>query len=316
MIMPPVAGRSNSRATGCSGDESGSGSGSEGEGDGCSRCAPLWLEALLPLPLSCRVMPVALPLPQSMNSRILTASPGADSSALLGYVLVPQPQPPIQPLLTVLQCNNTTGYSLHLMTQHDGIGIPLELNLTVAQHCPAVFSGDLLLVTDAWLVPPPSASRHHCYLEVSRCHTIISATTAPLHPQLPVSPSNLFSCRGFVDAITSASTASGRPGALVRVCYAAVTAVCKGKPEQKVTNAFLVIEDEDALASLSWARCSSEVHLTHLKPKNVSGVGKVFYSTPSTRCMLPSVVAAPLSSESSLATLYKAVITGCICSGM
>jgi hypothetical protein len=214
------------------------------------------------------------------------------------------------------QCNDTTGYSLHLSSPHSAIGIPLELNFTVARNCPAVFSGDLLLVTDAWIVHSPSAASSHSYLEVARCHTIISAARAALPPQLPASPSNCSSCCGSVDAITSASTASGRPSALVRVCNATIDTVSKGKTGYKVPMAFVVIEHEVALSTLSWARCSSNIHLNDLKLKNVSGIGRVFYSTPTTQCSLPRDIVLPFSSESSLAALYKATITGCICTGV
>jgi hypothetical protein len=212
----------------------------------------------------------------------------------------------------LLQCNEATGYSLHLMCHNSAIGIPLELNFTVACHCPAVFSGDLLLVTDAWLVPSPSVTRGHSYLEVARCHIIISAS----HTQPPVSPSNLFYCRGSVDAITAASTASGRPSALVRICHATIGAISKERADHPAPLVFVVIEHEAALSSLSWARCCSEMYLNDLKPKNVAGLGKVFYSTPTTRCTLPTIAAAPSSCISSLAALYKATVTGCICSGV
>jgi hypothetical protein len=202
------------------------------------------------------------------------------------------------------------------MSRHSAIGIPLELNFTVARHAPAVFSGDLLLVTDAWIVHSPSATSSHSYLEVARCHTVISAARAPPSLQIPVSPSSASTCCGSVDAITSATTVSGRPSALVRVCSATMGDVRKENADYKVSFAFVVIEHELALSTLSWARCSSIIHLNDLKPKNVSGIGRVFYSSPATRCTPPVGIVAPPSSEASLATLYTATITGCICSGM
>jgi hypothetical protein len=90
--MAPLAARAaKRRAQLCSGDESddASASSSEGEADQESLAAPLWLDNLLPLPRSCSVIPAVLPLPQSMNSRVLTASPGAECNAVLGYVQVP-----------------------------------------------------------------------------------------------------------------------------------------------------------------------------------------------------------------------------------
>jgi hypothetical protein len=188
--------------------------------------------------------------------------------------------------------------------------------VTVARHCPSLFSGDLILVTDAWLVPSASAHKSYSYLEVARCHTIISAVCAAPLPQLPLSPSHCSSCRGSVDAITSASTASGRPSALLRVCDATFSVAGSQKSDYKVACANVVLEHEAALTSLSWARCSSAVLLNDLKLKSVSGVGRVYYSTPSTRCTLPANMQAPPSCESALTALYSVTITACLCSGV
>ncbi len=317
-MAPSAANCSNTGSQNSSGDESdGGGSSIEGEGNRDNPAALLWLESLLPLPRTCCVHPAEFPLPPTMNSRILTASPDAKCSALLGYVQVYRIRSALRlPVTQYLQCNETTGYSLHLMSRHCCIGIPLELNFTVARHSPAVFSGDLLLVTDAWIVHSPTATSSHSYIEVARCHTVISAARAQLSLQIPVSPSSASSCCGSVDAITSATTASGRPSALVRVCNATIGNASKDKPDYRVQLAFVVIEHEDALSTLSWARCSSNIHLNDLKLKNVSGVGRVFYSTPSTRCTIPLGIAALSSSESTLAALYTATITACICTGL
>jgi hypothetical protein len=92
MMAPSTAQCSNTGMQGRSGDESdGSSSSSssvEGLGDRDEPAALLWLENLLPLPRSCCVLPAQFPLPHTMNSRILTASPDAKCSALLGYVQV------------------------------------------------------------------------------------------------------------------------------------------------------------------------------------------------------------------------------------
>jgi hypothetical protein len=320
MLQSPIASSFNQSAKFCS-DESGSSSDGEAECDDVA--APEWLEKLLPLPLTCCVVSAVFPLPVAMNSRIIAASPDvACCNAVLGYVQVPAAATSRQmrPRLTLhVQCSEATGYSLHFTSQRGAVGIPLELNFTVTRHCPAVFSGDLLLVTDAWVVSSTSATRSNSYLEVARCHSISSAAHAQLPPELPFSPSQCSSCRGSVDSITSASTATGQPIALVRVCNATIAVNSKENAEHALPLVFVVIEHEAALSSLAWARCSSDIHLNALRPKLVSEFGesvKVFYSTPSTRCVLPTRLATPTLLQSSLDALYKATITGCICSGV
>ena len=80
MLLPPVARTSQPMSKGGSDDESdgGGGSSSEVEAESDDLAAPVWLELLLPLPLSCSVVPVQLPFPPSMNSRVLTASPSTE----------------------------------------------------------------------------------------------------------------------------------------------------------------------------------------------------------------------------------------------
>jgi hypothetical protein len=202
------------------------------------------------------------------------------------------------------------------MSRHCAIGLPLELNVTVARHAPAIFSGDLLLVTDACIVHSPSATSSHSYLEVARCHAITSAVRAQSSMQILASPSSTLSCGGSADAITSATTVLGRPSALVRVCNATVGDSSKDKSDYKVALAFVVIEHELALSTLAWARCSSNIHFSDLKLKNVAEFGRVFYSTPTTRCTPPVGMVALSSSQTSLAALYTTTITGCICSGV
>jgi len=331
MLQSPIARNSNPRANFCSDESgSGSGSGSEAEAECDDAAAPEWLDDLLPLPCACCVVPAAFPLPSTMNSRILAASPDvACCSAVLGYVEVVLAACLLAVcllavcLLTVcLQCSDATGYSLHFMSQRAAAGIPLELTFAVTRHCPALFTGDLLLVTDAWLVSSASAARNHSYLEVARCHIITSAACLPPPPAppLPVSPSpSPSSCRGSVDAITSACTATGQPTALLRVCNATIAAASKARADHTLPLVFVVLEHAAALSSLAWARCCSEIHLNDLRPKFVSDLGdrvKVYYSTPSTRCTLPAPLAAPAPSQPPLAALYKATVTGCICSGV
>jgi hypothetical protein len=91
MIAPLAAHASKQKAKSCSGVESDgavSSSSSEGEEDADNTAAALWLENLLPLPLACSIVSSVLPFPQSMNSRVLTASPTAECNAVLGYVQV------------------------------------------------------------------------------------------------------------------------------------------------------------------------------------------------------------------------------------
>ena len=75
----------------CEGGESDTfGTSSEEESDRESAAAAAWPEHLLPLPRSCRVLPMLLPLPQFMNSRILAVSleSGCAGYAVLGRVQV------------------------------------------------------------------------------------------------------------------------------------------------------------------------------------------------------------------------------------
>ena len=90
MMAPPAAHASKQKAKSCSGVESDGAvsSSSEGEEDADNTAAALWLENLLPLPLACSIVSSVLPFPQSMNSRVLTASPTAECNAVLGYVQV------------------------------------------------------------------------------------------------------------------------------------------------------------------------------------------------------------------------------------
>jgi hypothetical protein len=88
MMAPSAAKCSNTGTQDSSSDESDGGGSIDREEDRGEPADLLWLENLLPLPCSCHVLPAQFPLPSAMNLRILTASPDAACSALLGYVQV------------------------------------------------------------------------------------------------------------------------------------------------------------------------------------------------------------------------------------